>query len=70
MINFVNISGIIMSAFVINQSFSAWKKNPVVTSVAQLPIEAVPFPAITICPIGNTRYAYDIASTMYPTVQY
>lgn len=47
--------GIAMSAFVINKSFSAWKSNPVVTSVAQIPIEQVPFPSFTVCPTGNTR---------------
>ena len=35
--------------------FSAWKENPVVTSVMQKSIEEIPFPAITICPQDNTR---------------
>lgn len=47
-------AGVSTSAIIINNSFSAWKLNPVITSVAQNAIEQVPFPSVTICPLGNT----------------
>ena len=28
-----------------------WKENPVITSVAQIPIESIIFPPVTVCPI-------------------
>ena len=48
------IIGVATSALTINNSFRAWRANPVITSVAQIPIEQVPFPSVTICPKGNT----------------
>ncbi len=47
--------GITMAAFLIKSSFAGWQDNPVITSVAQISIEEVPFPAITICPTDNTK---------------
>ena len=35
--------------------FKAWADAPVITSVEQILIEQVPFPAITVCPLENTR---------------
>ena len=37
-------------------NLSAWKENPVITSVMQKSIEEISFPAITICPQENTRW--------------
>ncbi|XP_059093651.1 uncharacterized protein LOC131888743 [Tigriopus californicus] len=50
--------GVISAALIINNSFIAWKDNPVITSVTQIPIEQVPFPSVTICPIGDTRFGF------------
>ena len=47
--------GIISATFIINSSFKGWKDNPVITSVAQKSIEEISFPAITICPMDDTR---------------
>lgn len=51
----VVMAGIASAIFTINSSFEGWKKNPVITSVFQRPIESVPFLAITICPMDDTR---------------
>ncbi len=48
--------GIIAATFIINRSFEGWKKNPIITSVAQKPIESIYFLAITICPLDDTRW--------------
>lgn len=45
----VVVSGMSGAIFIIDNSFKAWNKNPVITAVAQIPIEQVPFPSITIC---------------------
>ena len=50
------IMGIIMAIWIINNSFKAWREHPVVTSVMQKSIEEIHFPAITICPMDDTRY--------------
>lgn len=47
--------GVLLAIFIINSSFKGWKDNPVVTSVMQKSIEEIPFPAITICPMDDTR---------------
>ncbi|XP_071747853.1 uncharacterized protein [Lepeophtheirus salmonis] len=54
----VVITGIVSSGFIINNSFKAWQETPVVTSVAQLAIEEIPFPSITICPLDNNRFGF------------
>ena len=36
-------------------SMQSWNSSPSTTSVKQIAIEQVQFPAITICPIDNTR---------------
>lgn len=47
--------GILTATLVIKHSFNAWNEHPVVTSVMQKSIEEVHFPAITICPLDDTR---------------
>ena len=49
------IVGIVGSAWIIDNSFKAWSEAPVITSVEQILIEQVPFPAITVCPLEKTR---------------
>jgi hypothetical protein len=31
--------------------FQTWQENPVITSVAQIPIESIVFPPVTLCPL-------------------
>ena len=49
------IIGISASGWIIDNSFRAWAQAPVITSVEQILIEQVPFPAITVCPLEKTR---------------
>ena len=49
------IVGIAGSGFIIDNSFKAWAEAPVITSVEQILIEQVPFPAITVCPLEKIR---------------
>ena len=51
----VMVGGIVMAGFVIRSSFISWQDNPMITSVMQKSIEEIPFPAITICPMDETR---------------
>lgn len=46
--------GIVSATLIIRSSFQAWKDNPVITAVMQIPIEKVNFPAITICPMDDS----------------
>ena len=41
--------------YLIFKAYDNWKQNPVMTSVqtTALPIEAIEFPAITICALGS-----------------
>ena len=50
------IVGMCLATMFIYQQNLAWKQNPVVTSVKQIPIEEIHFPAITVCPLDHTRY--------------
>ena len=50
--------GIFSATFIINSSFKAWQDHPVVTSVMQKSIEEIRFPAITLCPMDDTRFEY------------
>ena len=45
------------------QAYSAWKENPVLTSVGTTghPIEQVSFPSITVCPQGSANKVIDAA---------
>ena len=47
--------GLILAVIGIDECVKGWEQNPVVTSVWQVPIESIPFPSITICPIGGER---------------
>jgi hypothetical protein len=47
--------GIVSATWIINSSFNAWKEHPVITSVMQKSIEEIHFPAITVCPLDDTR---------------
>ena len=49
------VVGIVLAGFVIRSSFIGWQDNPMITSVMQKSIEEIPFPAITICPMDDTR---------------
>lgn len=49
------IMGLVLAVIGIDQCFKGWEQNPVITAVWQIPIESVPFPSITVCPIGGER---------------
>ena len=51
---FVVISGFIISALMICQSFKAWSENPVTTMIETRPITEIKFPKVTVCPPKNT----------------
>ena len=51
---FVVISGFIISALMICQSFKAWSENPVTTTIETRPITEIKFPKVTVCPPKNT----------------
>ena len=52
----VVILGAVGSVIIINNTYEGWKANPIITSVAQLPIESISFLSITVCPLDDTRY--------------
>ena len=35
--------------------FQTWQENPVTTSVAQIPIESIVFPPVTLCPLFSNK---------------
>ena len=41
--------------FITQFVLQSWKENPVITSVAQIPIESIFFQPVTICPIEETK---------------
>ena len=49
------IIGLILAVIGIDECVKGWEQNPVVTAVWQVPIESIPFPSITICPVGGER---------------
>ena len=51
---FVVITGFIISALMICQSFKVWSENPVTTTVETRPITEIKFPKVTVCPPKNT----------------
>ena len=51
--------GMTLAALFIYKHNLSWQAHPVVTSVKQIPIGEVHFPAITICPRDHTRYVSD-----------
>ena len=52
----VVIGGIALAAVVINQSFEQWEKHPIITSVAQISIEQIESPSVTVCSLDDSRY--------------
>ena len=56
--------GIILAGVAINSSFQEWKKHPVITSVAQIPIEEIDFPSVTICPLVDSRYILNYSNSL------
>ena len=49
------LMGIALAILFINWHNDSWQQHPVITSVKQVPIEEVSFPAITICPLDDNR---------------
>ena len=39
-----------------SKSFQSWERTPDITSVRQISIDKVEFPAITICPVEDNRF--------------
>ena len=52
---FIVLGGLVLSIIGIDQCVKGWESNPVITSVWQVPIESIPFPSVTICPIVDKR---------------
>lgn len=50
------VFGVVSAIYIVNRCFEGWRANPVITSVMQKSIEEIPFPAITICPMEDTRF--------------
>ena len=50
----VIVLGFISACFIVNDSFVAWRRNPVVTSVDAhfLSVLNVQFPTVTVCPVN------------------
>ena len=51
---FVVIAGFMGSILLIIESFQAWDKSPVSTTIETLPILELKFPKVTVCPPKNT----------------
>ena len=51
----VVVISIAIAGMIIQYSYDSWETSPDITSVRQIPIEKVQFPAVTICPIDDTR---------------
>jgi len=45
------ISTIAMASYMIYYCNRGWEENPIITSVAQIPIESITFPPVTVCPL-------------------
>ena len=50
-------------------SFNDWAEEPLSTSVAQIPIEEMVFPAVTVCPIKVGEEQFDIDIELESLVQ-
>ena len=48
--------GILLALVVINRSIDQWEKHPIITSVAQISIEQIEFPSVTVCSLDDSRY--------------
>ena len=46
-----NLSRVNRTTFTKTLCLQTWQENPVITSVAQIPIESIVFPPVTICPL-------------------
>ena len=46
------ISGFTGAGIIIYQSFHAWHEDPVKTTEDTIPINEIPFPKVTVCPLG------------------
>ena len=62
---FIVMMGIVLATWIIKNSFSAWEEHPVVTSVMQKSIEEINFPAVTICPLDDTRWDFYLISKSF-----
>ena len=58
----VVITGFSTAGFLINNSYTDWKDNPVSTTISTQPIADLKFPKITVCPPrgSNTALNYDL----------
>lgn len=65
---FIVTMGIACSSYFIYKHNLSWQKQPVVTSVKQIAIEEVHFPAITICPLDHTRYNSNNIGYLYLSI--
>ncbi len=45
-----------MSAFYTNEAMISWEESPTVTSASWMPLKDMPFPALTICPLQDSRW--------------
>ena len=48
------VGGFILSGILIYQSFHSWDERPIDTTIETLPIAALKFPRITVCPPKNS----------------
>ena len=44
-----------ISAYYTNQAILDWKESPTVTSASWVPLRRMKFPALTICPVQDSR---------------
>ena len=56
-----------MASYLINSSYVDWSNSPVSTSISTVPIEDLPFPKVTVCPVkgANTALNYDLMKIKY-----
>ena len=61
----VVISGFIVAAFLIKESFNSWSDSPIKTTIETFPISDVKLPKLTVCPPKNTftDLNYDLMMT-------
>ena len=52
---FVTFCGVAFSAHFIYDANQGWQNDPTVTFVKTIPIQKIQFPAITVCPMDQTR---------------
>ena len=61
----VIISGFIVAAFLIKESFNSWSDSPIKTTIETFPISDLKLPKMTVCPPKNTYtdLNYDLMMT-------